>query len=393
MGSALLAEHALLAAPPDVELTQVARLAAAVCGVGTATVNLLDPDDDPEPQQHQVATAGFEGGASPRDRSLCDVTARQAAPVLVRDAREDPRFARNDWVTGALGDVRFYAAFQLRDAEQRVIGTLCVFDTAPRVLTAQQQEALGDLAGQAARLLRQRREARSLEQRLQELDRTNAELTAFAGRVAHDLRNPLTGVLGFLRLASRHDAGAAPLLGTCLEQATAAALRLQEMLEGLLLFASAGTPAPAVDVDLDRLAAQVAGDVRHHLDDAQAVLDVGPLGAVRTDPLLLGQVLQNLLGNAVKYRDPERPVRVRLVREDTPGACTLLVQDNGRGIPDAEKAGVFELFGRGPNTGQVAGAGIGLATCQRSVEALGGAIALSDTPGGGLTVTVRLPVA
>ncbi len=384
---ALLAEHGLEGSAVDPELAQVARLAAALCGVPLATVNLLD-----DAAQHQVATHGFAGASSPRREAMCDVTAREPAPVFVRDARLDPRFADNPWVTGARADVRFYASSQLRDAEGAVIGTLCAFDDAPHDLTAQQREALVDLAAQTARLLRQRRDAGRMQEQLRELDRSNAELSAFAGRVAHDLKNPLTGVIGFLQLAQRRGGELPPIVATCLQQADVAAARLQAMLDGLLRFATAGTPAPAVDVDLDALLEQVRGDVLHHLRDADAVLDVAPLGRLRTDPLLLGQVLQNLLGNAVKYRDPERPSRVRVERlpRDDDGAV-LVVTDNGRGIPDAAKSRVFELFTRAPNAGTVGGTGIGLATVARSVEALGGTVRLADTAGGGLTVTLELP--
>ena len=386
----LLAEHGLDGLG-DLELDQVARLAAAVCGTPRATVNLLD-----HAQQHPVATSGFAATSTPRDESMCGVTARAEGPVVVRDASADPRFAANPWVTGVRGGVRFYAACQVRDADQRVIGTLCVSDVVPRDLTAQQREALVDLAAQTGRLLQQRRDAHRLQEQLQSqllvLSRSNAELSAFAGRVAHDLKNPLTGVLGFLQIAARRDDELPPLVGQCLEQATAAAVRLQGMLDGLLRFAVAGTCASPTDVDLDALLTSVLGDVRHHVEQAGAVVEAGPLGRVRTDPLLLGQVLQNLLGNAVKYRDPSRPCRVRVERADAPdGRVRLLVVDNGRGVPDVSKQRVFELFGRAPNAGQVAGTGIGLATVQRSVEALGGCVALTDTPGGGLTVRVTLP--
>ncbi|MCW2607752.1 MAG: sensor signal transduction histidine kinase [Frankiales bacterium] len=387
MTEPLLDAYGLADVPGDPELDAVARLAAALCGVPTATVNLLDAE-----HQHQVATHGFCGGSSPRSESMCDVTARQAEPVFVRDASADPRFAANVWVTGQRADVRFYASHQLRDAEGGVVGTLCVFDVVPRELTEQQREGLADLAAQTARLLRQRHEAQALQEQLRALGRTNAELSAFAGRVAHDLKNPLTGVLGFLALAQRRGGDLAPVVLTCLQQAEGAAVRLSAMLDGLLRFAVAGTPADAVDVDLDRLALQVQADVLHHVEKARAAVEVAPLGSLRTDPLLLGQVLQNLLGNAVKYRDPDRPPHVRLERLPSPtGGAVLVVTDNGRGIPDNAKERVFELFSRAPNAGEVTGTGIGLATVQRSVEALGGTITLTDTPGGGLTVTLDLP--
>lgn len=383
----LLAAHELSATRADPELAQIARLAAAVCGVPTAAVNLLDRDT-----QHQVAAHGFAALSTPRSASMCDRTAREVGPVVVRDASRDPRFCDNPWVTGPLAAIRFYAAHQLRDSSQVVIGTLCVFDEVPRELTEQQHSALGDLADQTSRLLAQRREARLMQEHLRDLDRSNTELAAFAGRIAHDLSSPLSGVRGFLQLALRRGGEVPPLVDSCLQQATVAAERVQDMLDGLLRYAVSGAPAPFCEVDLDRLAQSVRGDLGRHLQEAHAELSIGELGVLCTDPLLLGQVLQNLLCNAVKYRSPDRPCVLRLDRRRRGGGrTTLTVIDNGRGIPDEAKARVFELFRRGSNAGAVPGSGIGLATCARNIEALGGSIELADTPGGGLTVFVHLP--
>ncbi|MDP9436530.1 MAG: GAF domain-containing sensor histidine kinase [Actinomycetota bacterium] len=384
--SPLLVAYELAGGPVDPELAAIARLAAAVCGTRTASVNLLD-----DAAQHQVATFGCVGASTPRSKAMCDVTLGEPRPVVVPDARLDERFRDNAWVTGELAEVRFYASYQLRDAEGRAVGTLCVFDDRPRRLSRQQHEALAELAAQTARLLEQRREAKAVQEQLTQLGRSNAELAAFAGRVAHDLRNPLTGVVGFLALAQRRGGEVPPLVQTCLQQATVAATRVQDMLDGLLRFAKAGSPAPAQDVDLAGLAEQVRGDLQHCLDDAGARLEVGPLAPVRVDPLLLGQVLQNLLGNACKYGEPGRPGVIRVEQTVRDGSWTLTVVDNGRGIPAAARSHVFELFGRASNAGSVEGTGIGLATVARSVQALGGEVELADTPGGGLTVHVHLP--
>ena len=384
--SPLLEAYDLVGGPVDPELGAMARLAAAVCGTPTAAVNLLDDDT-----QHQVATIGCPGGRSPRSEAMCEATLREPRPVVVPDARLDERFRDNAWVTGRYARVRFYASYQLRDAEGRAIGTLCVFDDRPHRLSRQQHEALVELTAQTARLLEQRREARAVQEQLAQLGRSNAELAAFAGRVAHDLRNPLTGVVGFLALAQRRGGEVPPLVQTCLQQATVAATRVQDMLDGLLRFAKAGAATAAVDVDLAELVQHVRGDLEHCFEEAGARLEVGPLAPVRTDPLLLGQVLQNLLANACKYGEPGRPGVVRVEQSLRQAGWTLSVVDNGRGIPGDARSHVFELFGRASNAGSVAGTGIGLATVARSVQALGGEVELADTSGGGLTVHVHLP--
>jgi signal transduction histidine kinase len=116
---------------------------------------------------------------------------------------------------------------------------------------------------------------------------------------------------------------------------------------------------------------------------------LGALPVVRTDPTLLRQLLQNLVSNALKYSREGVPPEVELRGEATAGGWCVAVADNGRGIPVENRAAVFELFTRLPETLSVSGSGIGLATCARIAEALHATIELGDTPGGGTTATVR----
>lgn len=170
---AALREYRLLDGPADAELAAVVRVAAAVAGVPTATVNLLEAD-----RQCQLVTTGFEGRDSPWQDSLCESALQSGAFVHVPDARLDPRFAGNPWVTGALAEVRLYAAAPLVTPGGHVLGTLCVFDSRPGELSAEQVARLEDLAVVVA-LFERRREARATLHLAAEADeqRTLAELT------------------------------------------------------------------------------------------------------------------------------------------------------------------------------------------------------------------------
>ncbi|PPK62069.1 PAS domain S-box protein [Actinokineospora auranticolor] len=163
---AALHEYGVLDAPADDELTAVVRTAAAVAGVPTASLNLLD-----EHRQCQLTTVGFDGADSPRRDSMCDVVVAERRVVHVGDARQDARFADNPWVTGVLADVRLYVSVPLITPEGHVLGTLCVFDSEPGELSAAQLATLQDLAGVVLALFERRRQARQ-----------NAELAAEALR-------------------------------------------------------------------------------------------------------------------------------------------------------------------------------------------------------------------
>lgn len=369
---------------PEPQLLAIARIAAQLAGVRTATVNLLD-----ESQQYNVAAEGFEPATRPIEQSMCGVTVTLRGPVAVEDASRDPRWRDNPWVNGELGRVRFYAASQLRDDDGQVVGTLCVFDDDPHQLSSEQRRGLDELAAQASQWLESRRRADRLESTVGDLQRSNADLAAFAGRVAHDLRNPLAAVSGFLQLADRRLADEmSERVQTVVRSALDASTRMADLVDGMLAFASVGAAPRMQDVDLKTVVDDVVADVSPAVQAAGATVEVGPLPQVRTDPTLVRQLVQNLLANAVKFGcDGVAPI-VRVGGAGDESGWWLSVADNGRGVPAEDKDRVFELFARAGNATGRSGSGIGLATCVRIAEALHGTLTLVDTPGGGATFTL-----
>ncbi|TNM67441.1 HAMP domain-containing histidine kinase [Streptomyces sp. NP160] len=235
-----------------------------------------------------------------------------------------------------------------------------------------------------------------------ELERSNAELEAFAGIAAHDLRSPLTVVDGYLEVlqddaADRGDDRAAGWAST----ARRSAGRMASLLQALLAYATAGAPDQArrQQVPLRPLLEAVLADLAVPAD-AVVTLPQGSTALVG-DPVQLHQLLTNLVGNALKFTRPGAPADVACALHELPGAWELVVADHGPGVPPEQRTAVFRAFERGSHRGPggpgaaadglVAGHGLGLATAQRIVDRHGGRIALDETPGGGLTVRVRLP--
>lgn len=363
------------------ELEAVARLAAAVCDVPHATVNLID-----DRHQHQVATAGFPAGVVGRGEAMCTVALAEQGPVHVPDARRDPRWADNPHVNGERDRVVFYAASQLRTSEGMAVGTLCVYDRRVRELEQAQRQALDDLARQVVTLLEVRRDARALRDR-------NADLEAFAARLAHDLRSPMAAASGFLHLASNrfgHE-----LVGTartCVDGAVTGLQRANEMLEDLLSFASAGGVVDTAPVALRPLVEGVVVTCRADLEPAGAAVEVAvePGTVVRTNAGAVRQVLQNLVVNAARYRQPGRAPRIRVGFRTGPDGWSLEVADNGRGIPVQDRERVLDVLVRGSNAGDVPGTGIGLATCARIARALGGTLLVGGEAGEGAVLTLQV---
>lgn len=386
MTSAQLDRFGVIGAAEDRDLQMIARLAAQICGVPTAAVNLLD-----EVEQHSIAAFGHERGVVPLAESFCAHTIGADLPVYVQDARADERFDRHPHVTGELGCIRFYAGSQLRTADGFTVGTLCVFDEAEHVLDAGQRAALDDLAAQAMQILELRAEALRLTASNDELSRSNADLATFARRIAHDLRNPITATSGFLQLAqNRFGEGLTGPARECVEHAAGACQRMAELVDDLLAYAAVGAHPRRELVDVAVVLAGVRTDVQGLIDSSGGTLEVGPLPWVETDPTLLRQLVQNFITNALKYNRPGTAPRVIVSGSEQGGCWWLSVADNGRGIPVAERGPAFDPFVRLPGGRDVAGSGIGLATCARIADAIGAHIAITDTAGGGCTFTVKV---
>ncbi|WP_432544011.1 bifunctional diguanylate cyclase/phosphodiesterase [Kineococcus sp. SYSU DK002] len=152
---AVLHSYDVLDVPADVELDDVVHTAAMLSGVPNATLNLIDAD-----RQCQLTTVGFEGTDSARSDSMCALHFLDGEVVHVRDASRDERFATNPWVDGRMARVRLYASAPLLTPEGHALGSLCVFDTEPGELTAEQLSGLERLARVVVALFERRRQSR-----------------------------------------------------------------------------------------------------------------------------------------------------------------------------------------------------------------------------------------
>nr|WP_274605418.1 GAF domain-containing sensor histidine kinase [Plantibacter sp. CFBP 8798] len=317
---------------------------------------------------------------------MCAVVFQQQVRTIVRDAREDPRFAANPFVTGELANVRFYASSPLVTPAGVPIGTLCIFDDRVRELTPEQGKALDLLARQVVDVL-------ELLRLTYELGQSNEQLAQFAGQVSHDLRNPLMAVSGFLELATDSPEMAnAPHAAKALARAESAADRMAAMITDLLDFARIGGARPRrAPIDLGPLVSSVVEDLDATITSTGATVDVDTPFQVHGDETLLGALLQNLIANAVKFSAAAGVVPHVLVQAERVSAGVLVaVEDNGPGVAPEQRERVFDLMERAAGS-EVAGLGIGLSTCRRIVEAHGGRIEIDESGLGGASVWFLLP--
>jgi len=237
-----------------------------------------------------------------------------------------------------------------------------------------------------ARLRALERERAAIAGSLEAVESKNRELEAFAGRVAHDLRSPLTPVQALAGMLARGGHTEAEVRRVAV-RIVGAASRMSDIIEAMLAFSRSGQ-LPSGECSLRTVVEDVLEELGPARTDADVQLDV-PDGSVACAPEVLGHIVRNLVGNALKYRAPERRCRVVIGGKVGPHEVTLSVTDNGIGMSRDAARRAFEPFFRA--SADRAGHGLGLAIVDRYVGALGGAVSLTSELGVGTRLEVVLP--
>lgn len=217
----------------------------------------------------------------------------------------------------------------------------------------------------------------------------------FVSVTSHEFRTPMSAVIGSVDMLANHYGRIPPAKRQDLFGRINSSLQhMSGMLDDLLVLnrAESGRMRVALcPVELERFAEDLLEEIRaadRQAHDLELHLN-GPVRQVITDPGMLRQVLSNLLSNAVRYSPPGTTVLLR-IEADSAG-FRLAVEDQGIGVPEADRARIFEPFERGSNVGEIRGTGLGLNIVKRMVELLGGSLQCSSGPGCGSLFTVTLP--
>jgi signal transduction histidine kinase len=222
------------------------------------------------------------------------------------------------------------------------------------------------------------------------LEEQNRELDAFAGRVAHDLRGPLTAMsMAASRMLERRSD----------ESGTVAALirrsvgRMERLITDLLALSQVETQSRGASCDPAAVAASVRDELGARVEAAEATLrfDVQPATVHGRDGLLI-EALTNLVENAIKYRREEVAPVVEVIGRIADSWYTLSVTDNGMGMSPEEARRVFEPFYRAARGAMLPGTGLGLSIVKRVAEASGGSVTVRSALGQGSTFMLRLPL-
>jgi signal transduction histidine kinase len=237
-----------------------------------------------------------------------------------------------------------------------------------------------------------------LAEQAEELARSNDDLEQFAYVASHDLQEPLRKVSGFCQLLQmRYAEQLDERANEYIHFAVDGAKRMQDLINDLLAFSRVGRTTESFEpVDLDQVASGVVEVLAPAIEDSHASVTVGDLPVVAGDRRLLAATLQNLIGNALKFRGPDPPV-ITIDATLGNGAAgdewVIAVTDNGIGVDPEYGEQIFTIFKRLHSKTDYAGTGIGLALAKKIVEFHGGRIWLEPTPPPGATFKLALPAA
>lgn len=235
-------------------------------------------------------------------------------------------------------------------------------------------------------------ELRAAQERLR---RSNVELARYAAVAAHDLREPLETVSGFVQLLADTEAERISESGhETLEQISGSVERMQRLVQDLLLYASLDEQPVPQRVDLAASVDRVLRALHGQISGRGAIVEVDVPGgaAVSADPLGVDLLLQNLISNAVKFGRTGCPA-VAIAARREPAGWHVTVTDNGAGVAPDEQERIFTAFERLGTPRSVPGTGLGLAICSRVIERAGGGLGLDSSPGEGSSFWFELPAA
>jgi PAS domain S-box-containing protein len=228
----------------------------------------------------------------------------------------------------------------------------------------------------------------------EELRRANEDLEQFAFSASHDLQEPLRTISIYSELLGRYcgdqlDSNALQYMRFVREGAT----RMEALVHDLLAYTrTAEFETPTESTDAHEALNAVLSDLGPAISEAGARVSADPLPSVRVHPTHLQQLLQNLIANAVKFRNPGTAPEVHISAERKGDQWIFTVQDNGIGIEPQYRENIFGLFKRLHTNAEYAGTGLGLAICQRIVDRYHGRIWVESQPGRGSAFHFTLPV-
>ena len=386
-----LRRYDILDSHAEVAYDELTALASHICRTPIALISLVDAH-----RQWFKAKVGLAAAETPRDVAFCAHAILGDDIFVVADTLKDERFADNPLVTDQ-PNIRFYAGAPLVTSDGFALGTLCAIDRKPRELSADQVKALKTLAHQVVVLLDLRMAFKQSQRDAEELHQLNASKDRFFRLISHDLRAPFNGILGMAEILANDcetlrkeeiKAFAGDILTT--------AQQAYDLVENLLEWSQLETgtmPCKPVRINVDELLSRVGQMLTPNASRKQINLQFVSAGvsAIQADPNMLYSVLQNLIGNAIKFSPPQG--RIVVTTKCEAGRVVVTVSDTGVGMVEDQLKNLFKVDSSRTTTGTAGenGTGLGLLLCKQFIERNGGQIQVTSELDKGSIFVVTFP--
>ena len=372
--------YSILDTLPESDYDNITKIAAEICGTPISLISLID-----DKRQWFKSHYGLDASETPKEYAFCGHAINTPNDVfIVQDARKDERFHDNPLVTGD-PHVIFYAGVPLVSAAGLPLGTLCVIDNKPNLLSQSQIGSLSALSNQVINLLELRKNKQQLERTIMELEEKNEDLERFAQVAAHDLKTPLINISSLAQLFREQYKGILDADGLeMLEMIIGSSDNLIQLIDGLLHYSKAESilREEKSKIALSSLIKDLEGlfSYDHNLN----LVLKSDLTHIMVNKTAIHQILINLLTNAIKYNDKE-VVEIEFGVSESDTHYHFYLSDNGPGIAAENQEKIFKIFERLLATDKFGrpGNGIGLATVKKIVEKLGGDIKVESELGRG----------
>ncbi len=372
--------YSILDTLPESDYDNITKIAAEICGTPISLISLID-----DKRQWFKSHHGLDATETPKEYAFCGHAINTPNDVfIVQDARKDERFHDNPLVTGD-PHVIFYAGVPLVSEAGLPLGTLCVIDHKPNLLSQSQISSLSALSNQVINLLELRKSKQQLERTIMELEEKNEGLERFAVVAAHDLKTPLINISSLAQLFQNQYKDILDSEGLeMLEMIIGSSGNLIGLIDGLLQYSKSESllREGKSDIELQMLRTDLEGLFNY--DHQLKLVLKSDLTKIKAHKTALHQILINLITNAIKYHDKET-VEIELGVSESDTHFLFYVKDNGPGIETIHQERIFKIFEKLATTDKfgVRGNGIGLATVKKIVEKLGGAIRVESDLGKG----------
>ena len=379
--------YAILDTIPEETFDDLTRLASDILKVPIALISLLDKD-----RQWFKSRVGLEVEQTSRSISFCQYAIIDNDIFEIKDALQDIRFKDNPLVKGD-PNIRFYAGVPLTDDEGYNIGTLCLIDRKPRILTDKERDSLRRLSRTVIRLIQYRKEKLELEMISQLKD-------DFLSNMSHEIRTPMHAIMGFSNLLSESFLSIEQRKNVNI--ITMASANLLNILNNILFVSKLESGRLKLDIrsiNLEKAMKQIT-ELHQVNADAKGIklilkYDYDIPECVMGDITRITQVFGNLISNAIKFTEAGSITFSGESKSISENQALILFQvsDTGIGIPRDNLEMIFERFIQAEMHAmkKYEGAGLGLGIAKELSELMGGSISVKSTVGQGTTFSVEIP--